>query len=1058
MKYHIALKFLAVLLCAASLLGAVGSALGILALTELDLYNKTVDQVLDEQIRDKGSFLAQLMALRYASRTLGSCPEELIENYYLENYYPTDWLSTRFGSCGYSILDEEGNVLEGQLPDSAEGYQTYTFPVSGQYMYLVSVTPESKTYPQAEPVDLDILDQYGDYGVYDAVPEAGAEVYGMSVSYEQDSSAGVSGVEPIGFLFRKEDGNVVFRSYDSGLLDIPWSADVTNIAFVKANGEVIYSASDPEGVGVLSYTDDDSGRLVFVSSISETPEVMTVSVAVFLDENRERLWGSASEEGVGVFYYDEDGYAYFEAGDVEIIDPRSTTVAGVEFYGEDGTLIYTAFQPEGLGSFFYNSTGTLIFSTYTPVYAARTAADDSTPSGSVTEPQSEDVPDETAVSEDGSGEDAAQEDAENTAEQTEETVPSSASAAPEETAVPDETAAPTATEAETATEAPTEAPALPAETVPETTAAPTLPAETVPETTEPLIINGKTLDEFEINRTSYYDSDAGETMIAEYVYTPMPEYTVELYIVPGAMRYESVYTVLRVVRTFRNDLFLVLGVSLLLFAVMVVYLCCAAGRKPKSTEVHAGGLNCLPLDLYLGLACGAFAGIYVAGVEGTEYLLRQSIQTGCVYAVAAAFSACLIFVGFCFAFVAQVKTPGGYWWHNCLCVRFLTLLVRFAVCLEKFLATRFFPGSVRFLKALWKGGVRLLQAVYYLIKRVLKRIFGGLWNLIRRFFSLLPLTWQWLLVGCMMIFIMAITANSYNTGVVLIGVGITLGIILYAAHCFGFLMECTRRMSKGDLDTKVEDKLLVGCFEEFAGDLNDLADVAVVAAQKQLKSERMKTELITNVSHDIKTPLTSIINYVDLMQKPHTDEEQEMYLEVLSRQSLRLKKLIEDLMEMSKASTGNMTVEVMQVDAVESVNQALGEFADKLDKAQLTPVFRHAEESLAMMADGRLVWRVMSNLLSNAVKYAMPGTRLYIDLMELEGKVVISLKNISRDELNVDADELMERFVRGDDSRNTEGSGLGLNIAKSLMELQKGQLQLLVDGDLFKVTLIFPSA
>ena len=163
-------------------------------------------------------------------------------------------------------------------------------------------------------------------------------------------------------------------------------------------------------------------------------------------------------------------------------------------------------------------------------------------------------------------------------------------------------------------------------------------------------------------------------------------------------------------------------------------------------------------------------------------------------------------------------------------------------------------------------------------------------------------------------------------------------------------------------------------------------------------------------------------------------------------------------MEMSKASTGNLTADITKLDAVESVNQALGEFADKLEKAQLTPVFRHPEESVAMMADGRLAWRVLSNLLSNTVKYALPGTRVYIDVMAVEGKVIISLKNISRDELNVDADELMERFVRGDDSRNTEGSGLGLNIAKTLMELQKGQLQLLVDGDLFKVTLIFPGA
>jgi len=218
----------------------------------------------------------------------------------------------------------------------------------------------------------------------------------------------------------------------------------------------------------------------------------------------------------------------------------------------------------------------------------------------------------------------------------------------------------------------------------------------------------------------------------------------------------------------------------------------------------------------------------------------------------------------------------------------------------------------------------------------------------------------------------------------------------------------------------------------------------------------MKTELITNVSHDIKTPLTSIINYVDLMQRPHSDEEQEQYLEVLDRQSQRLKKLIDDLMEMSKASTGNLTVDIGIVNAGEAVNQALGEFADKLERAELYPVFRQPEKTLEMMADGRLVWRVMSNLLSNAVKYALPGTRLYVDLAEVDGKVIISLKNISREELNVQADELLERFVRGDVSRNTEGSGLGLNIAQSLMELQKGQLQLLVDGDLFKVTLIFP--
>ena len=162
-------------------------------------------------------------------------------------------------------------------------------------------------------------------------------------------------------------------------------------------------------------------------------------------------------------------------------------------------------------------------------------------------------------------------------------------------------------------------------------------------------------------------------------------------------------------------------------------------------------------------------------------------------------------------------------------------------------------------------------------------------------------------------------------------------------------------------------------------------------------------------------------------------------------------------MEMSKASTGNMAVELTRVNGVEAINQALGEFSEKLEAVQLLPVFNPPAEPVMMTADGRLTWRVLSNLLGNAVKYALPGTRLYIDLVTVDDQVLISLKNISKEQLNVSSEELMERFVRGDASRNTEGSGLGLNIAKRLMELQKGQLQLLVDGDLFKVTLIFPA-
>ena len=197
------------------------------------------------------------------------------------------------------------------------------------------------------------------------------------------------------------------------------------------------------------------------------------------------------------------------------------------------------------------------------------------------------------------------------------------------------------------------------------------------------------------------------------------------------------------------------------------------------------------------------------------------------------------------------------------------------------------------------------------------------------------------------------------------------------------------------------------------------------------------------------------MNYVDLLQKPHTPAEGEQYLEVLARQSQRLKKLTEDLVEMSKASSGSIPVNLAPVNVVELVNQALAEYEEKLQRANLPVVLTAPQPEILVSADGRLFWRVMDNLLGNCVNYAQPGTRVYVDVVKYEKKVMISVKNISQAELNLPAEELMERFVRGDSARNTEGSGLGLNIAKTLMSLQKGKLNLVIDGDLFKAVLLF---
>ena len=226
-----------------------------------------------------------------------------------------------------------------------------------------------------------------------------------------------------------------------------------------------------------------------------------------------------------------------------------------------------------------------------------------------------------------------------------------------------------------------------------------------------------------------------------------------------------------------------------------------------------------------------------------------------------------------------------------------------------------------------------------------------------------------------------------------------------------------------------------------------------------MKSERFKAELITNVSHDLKTPLTSIINYVNLLKSTQqTDPKAQEYIEVLDRKSQRLKKLTEDLVEASKASTGALSVNRERIGMSQLLSQALGEYEEKLEERRLTVVCTEPEGESYVYADGRHLWRVIDNLLGNCAKYALEGTRIYIELIRGKGSVTLAIKNVSREALNIPAERLMERFVRGDTSRTTEGSGLGLSIARSLTELQGGTFELAVDGDLFKAVVTLPQS
>ena len=331
----------------------------------------------------------------------------------------------------------------------------------------------------------------------------------------------------------------------------------------------------------------------------------------------------------------------------------------------------------------------------------------------------------------------------------------------------------------------------------------------------------------------------------------------------------------------------------------------------------------------------------------------------------------------------------------------------------------------------------------------------GLWYMLKN----LPLIWKTALVWGGISFVELVACLSERAGACLVvwflEKLVLTPVLLTFAIGLKKLQEGARRMAADDM-APMPEKFLFADERKHAQNLNSIGQGARLAAERQLKSERMKTELITNVSHDLKTPLTSIISYVDLLKKEGlSSEHAPKYIDVLDRQSQRLKKLTEDLVEASKASTGNIQTHLEDVDVNLLLSQTAGEYAERLAVAGLTTVTTLDPGEPHIRADGRLLWRVFDNLLSNACKYAMPGSRVYLTTEAKDGEVRIAFRNVSREPLNISAEELMERFVRGDASRNSEGSGLGLSIAKSLTELNHGTLDLAVDGDLFKAILIF---
>ena len=350
----------------------------------------------------------------------------------------------------------------------------------------------------------------------------------------------------------------------------------------------------------------------------------------------------------------------------------------------------------------------------------------------------------------------------------------------------------------------------------------------------------------------------------------------------------------------------------------------------------------------------------------------------------------------------------------------------------------------------------LLARIGRFVWRIVRALFLGLWRIARN----LPLLWKTALVVAGVFFLeMLLVLAGYGSvdGIFVILKAVELLAALYIALNLRALQKGGEKLARGDFSSPIDTKYLIGDFKRYGQELNDVQSGLEQAVQEHMKAEHLKTELITNVSHDIKTPLTSIVNYVDLLKKENIPSPNaQEYIAVLDRQSHRLKKLTEDLVEASKASSGVLNVDLQPTDVNVLFSQIEGEYQERLAACQLTLVTQPPAPGTVIRADSRLLSRVMDNLVSNICKYALPSTRVYVVSTLSREAVTISFKNVSRDELNISPDELMERFVRGDASRHTEGSGLGLSIARSLVQLQGGRFDLAIDADLFRADITFP--
>ena len=454
---------------------------------------------------------------------------------------------------------------------------------------------------------------------------------------------------------------------------------------------------------------------------------------------------------------------------------------------------------------------------------------------------------------------------------------------------------------------------------------------------------------------------------------------------------------------------ILIPLDIVLLCIIIVYLLWSIGHSKTASKIHLTALDRFPYELLLIVFFTIF-GMCFSFFE--VILLYANIPTNLVIS--------LLFIGYIGAYIS------------------LAIIV---------------DSTIRRIKAkeFWHS---------FLVYKIYNRIKKYLHNASDRVLDKSPSQRNIIIFYIIFIVISSILGLTFFTGIsflILLAFWIwTLYLLLQFNKRLNKIKNALHEIYMGNSNINLDTDELKGTLKELAIYVNDISNGFNNAIQEKLKSERLKTELITNVSHDIKTPLTSIINYVDLLKQEDIKDEKALeYLNVLDSKSQRLKKLIEDLVEASKASSGNVKLNIEEINLSELLKQVTGEFKDKFDEKNLSIDLELPDNSVNIEADNRYMYRIIENLYSNVSKYAMDNTRVYISLNKGDNEIKLEIKNISKEKLNISADELMQRFVRGDKSRFTEGSGLGLSIAKSLSELQNCKFNIEIDGDLFKAILIW---